>query len=117
MAGDDEADDTFEALSHGYRRFALAALAEPGSALAIADLAADVAAREHDEAIDDLSAEVVTRTRRQLHHVHVPKLDDLGFVEYDRENRVVTLAERSETALSLLSVISDRSNGDADDGA
>lgn len=36
--------------------------------------------------IQDVSEEADTSVAR-LHHVHLPKLDDLGLVNYDREGR------------------------------
>lgn len=50
-------------------------------------LAREVAERE---ATDEPSREDVDEALTALHHVHLPKLDDAGFVEYDRDEETVT---------------------------
>ncbi|PSQ49306.1 hypothetical protein BRD15_03735 [Halobacteriales archaeon SW_6_65_15] len=37
----------------------------------------------------DSSVEALKRIRTDLHHVHLPKLEEAGFVEYDSEHQLV----------------------------
>lgn len=78
--------DVLETVTCERRRTVLAVL-DSRSELSLDDLAREVAAREAagsppSPGIDDL--------RLQLHHVHLPKLEQAGVVDYDPENRTVT---------------------------
>lgn len=107
MGDEENLDDVFEALGHRIRRNALAALADTESSLALADLAAETVAREQGDTIEALSDDLVSKRRHQLHHTHIPKLADLGFVEYDHERRVVTSTKLGEDAILVLERVSD----------
>ena len=52
--------------------------------VAIDDLAVAVATREED--IDPTDAQTLLWIKTNLHHVHLPKMDDYGVVEYDTKN-------------------------------
>jgi hypothetical protein len=67
-------DRALDALSDRHRRSVLIALAEEGTD----DVAAATA-----RLADDASTEVV---KLRLHHHHLPKLDDLDYVAWDRES-------------------------------
>lgn len=95
-------DEVLTAVDHRYRRYLLRSLADRESSLSLADLAFDVAAREHEASVGDVSEDRVEAIRQELHHLHVPKLDELGFVDYDRERRVVTLAEQTDQLFAVL---------------
>ncbi|MFC7140637.1 hypothetical protein ACFQMA_12485 [Halosimplex aquaticum] len=69
-----ETDELFAVLSNANRRFVLSHLAEREHSPALDPLAAAMA-----EWSDDLDRE---DARIALHHVHLPKLEDAGFVEY-----------------------------------
>jgi len=45
-----------------------------------------------------------------VYHNHLPKLDDLGFVSWDRENGVVATGPQFEEIRPLLELLAD--NGD-----
>jgi len=75
------------------RRHALVCLAGRDDGLALADLAADVAALEHDEGAHDVPHETVERVYLSLYHCHVPKLEDGDVVTHDRDANVVALAD------------------------
>jgi hypothetical protein len=97
----DVTDDVFTVLSDARRRHALYYL------------------REHDAAPLDELADVVagwltvdrvtitTPTRREririnLHHVHLPMLDDVGFLTYDRQGHHAELRDLSAEVEALL---------------
>lgn len=77
-----------DALASEPRRLALGVLVEETGPVALADLSRAVAEAEGDA--DSADADAVRRHRIKFHHVHLPKLDDLGVVEYDRDERLVT---------------------------
>lgn len=70
------------------RRTVLAALAELGFPVVVDELAAAVVEREMEPGAPD---EPVDQIATELHHVHLPKMDSLGVIDYDHTaNRVVT---------------------------
>ncbi|WP_132057375.1 DUF7344 domain-containing protein [Halorussus amylolyticus] len=91
----DRLDASFGLLAHAHRRSVLYALREDGP-------------KTRDELADELVATGVAddrdRTVASLFHTHLPKLDDAGVVEYDRDDGVVSLApdvERLEPYLDI----------------
>lgn len=63
------------------RRTTLDVVAESTAPVELEDLAATVAARETGR--DVVDEEAVERVARSLHHSHLPKMDDLGVIDYD----------------------------------
>lgn len=93
---DDPVSSTFALLSHRQRRYALGCLREYESPMALADLADEVAVRECDAPITELSGETVKRVYLSLYHTHVPKLAAAGVVRYDQQRDEVTLVADDE---------------------
>ncbi|QLH79704.1 hypothetical protein HZS55_21465 [Halosimplex rubrum] len=94
-----DADKRYDLLAAERRRTVLAVLTERGGATptGLDELVTAVAAREGDEA----SAEAAERLAVSLHHVHLPRMDDLGVLDYDPG------ANRVETVRSLATAQSD----------
>ena len=61
--------------------------------MAAADLAVEVAAREAETTVDEVTLEIVKRVHLSLHHSHVPKLADANLVRFDADRGTVELAE------------------------
>lgn len=78
-------DDVYDALADERRRHAVAVLAETRPPVDGGTLARSVAAAEVDAAPDEVSDHRTERVHAKLYHVHLPKLDDVGLVEYDSE--------------------------------
>lgn len=95
-------DRLFSALRSRRARFALGCLHRHDDPLALADLADQVAAREHDRPLADVSAEAVKRVYVDLYHTEVPKLQDAGIVEYEQERDAIALSENAPDATALL---------------
>lgn len=89
----EDADVLFDALSHPSRRFVLARLDEADSAMALADLACDLATRERGGERAAVPDDAIESAQIALYHVHVPKLADAGVVEFEPEHRTVALAD------------------------
>lgn len=69
------------------RRLALDILADQSTPVTLVELAEKIAGREHDSAADEDS---VKRIRTSLHHVHLPKMNELGIISYDGESNTIT---------------------------
>jgi hypothetical protein len=81
-------DDRHRLFANGRRRLALDCLAGETPPTELADLAAEIATRE--DGIDPDDRETLHRVKIELHHVHLPKMDDFGVVDYDTDARRLT---------------------------
>lgn len=89
-------DVVFDVLANQRRRYALARLTEHAQPITLADLAEDVADRENEGPMTEVSNEEVQTIRTALYHNHIPKLEDAGAVEYDRDRNLVLLSETTD---------------------
>ena len=78
-------DSLLETCTNERRRDALCALADGRRTMSLEDLAA--AAR-------DGPGETTSRVEAELHHVHLPQLEEVGLVEYDADRRTAELTGR-----------------------
>lgn len=85
-------DHFFAALTNRRRRCVLAYLSNASSdSAAIQELVDDIAAREHGNKVDSLDEIEIT-----LFHHHLPKLADIGLIEFDngvKQSAIVTIHE------------------------
>lgn len=86
-------DTVYEILSNPRRRFALSYLREVGEPVALTDLATAVAAWENDVDPAELTDQQEKRVYVSLYQTHVPKLEQVGVVEYHSDSGQVALAE------------------------
>ena len=86
-------DVVFRLLSDRRRRSAITVLRRHGTAMSLADLADEVAVREHDAPITEIPADDVKRVYMSLYHSHVPRLEDFGVIDYRQESDMVTLSD------------------------
>jgi len=90
-------DRVIRLLADERRRYALRCLLKH-DALPLADLADEVAVRERDEPIGEISAEEVKHVYMSLYHTHVPKLAQAGVVTYDQDADAVAVDEYADLA-------------------
>lgn len=84
-----------EIFAHRRRRYALRGLRMHENPMTLADSADEVAIRENESLITEISAEV-KRVYLSLNHTHIPKLAKAKLVQYDQERDSVALSERVE---------------------
>lgn len=89
-----ERNDLHHVLSNERRQIALAHLHDVGGRASPAELADRVAVVESGE--DPPPEEARQSAYVTLHQTHLPKLDDLGIVEYDQSERAVSLTDRAD---------------------
>lgn len=87
-ATSDELDRRFEVLSDRRRRFVLLALAEGNGAYTLRDLAEQVVAWEERKRRREVTEEERKRASVSLYHVHLPRLEDAGIIEYTETSMV-----------------------------
>lgn len=84
-------DDLFDVLSNPRRRYALHMLrSEDEVELELGDMAEQVAAWENGTTIEELSACERKHVYTALQQRHLPRMDDMGVVEFDRRAGTVT---------------------------
>ncbi|WP_137285414.1 DUF7344 domain-containing protein [Halorussus salinisoli] len=105
MVGTPELDTVLDICEHKHRRIVLAALADQHQSLSIDDLVEAIVRHNHHTSPSEAADKVVTRIRTGLHHVHLPKLTEAGFIQYDSERQLVEPTAQLEQAESHLSVI------------
>ena len=97
-----DAGEIHDILRNDRRRLAIKCLREQDGALSVRDLSEEVATRETGEA-------PAPRDKRRsvyvsLHQTHLPKLDDLGIVDYDPDGKTVELAANADALEAYLDV-------------
>jgi hypothetical protein len=102
-----ELDDAFNILSNSRRRYILYYLYTRSEPATIDELAGQIAAWENEVAVDALDDTARRRVYVSLYQTHLPKLDDFGIADYDRDDGTVTLTERAEEIVRYLPVEED----------
>lgn len=75
--------ERYHILEADRRRQALAVLSDRTQPISLEDLATAVAEREGDA--DDPDQSAISSVATTLHHIHLPKMAEVGVVEYDPE--------------------------------
>lgn len=86
-------DTVFEVLSNERRRYVLRALREREDAVEIGPLAEQVAAWENDIAVKEITYEQRKRVYTALQQSHLPKMDEAGALQFDKNRGTVAPAE------------------------
>lgn len=89
----EELDRLYTVLSNARRRAVLRHLIEEGGESTLSDLAEATAAEENGMPVVQLTSDLRKRTYVALYQCHLPKLADLGIVEYNQERGTVELLE------------------------
>ncbi|WP_436344203.1 DUF7344 domain-containing protein [Natronorubrum sp. FCH18a] len=95
----------FEGLAHPRRRYAIRCLQEYDTPMALADLADEIAVREYEEPLREISAETVKQVYLSLYHTHIPTLAAVDCVRYSQERDTAALSERAEQFEDVRSAI------------
>ena len=82
-------DEVMRALAAQRRRLLLEVLLTHDQELTLPDAAEEVAQREANRSITELSAERIANVYISLYHDHLPRLVDAGLLEYDQEHDLV----------------------------
>jgi hypothetical protein len=97
-------NETFDALANEHRRALLVALSKNDSQ--------DVS--EHASVSEGRSGPISDqRARIEMHHLHLPKLEDYGFVRWDEGTGEVTRGPQFEEIRPLLECVANLVEGEA----
>ena len=84
-------DLVYDILSSPRRRYVLYYLRQVDEPIELTALAEQVAAWENETDPDSLTDQERKRVYVSLYQTHIPKLDDAGIVDYDKDDGTVTL--------------------------
>lgn len=86
-------DEVFDVLKNKRRRVVLRYLIEHGGYAELSDVAEHIAAAENETTVQQLSSQQRKRVRIALYQCHLPKMDSLQLVEYDKSGGTIELRE------------------------
>lgn len=84
-------DEVYDILSNARRRFVIYFLRGRDEPVQLSELSDRVAAWENDVPVEELTDQQVKRVYVSLYQTHIPKLEESGIVEYDKDSGVVQL--------------------------
>jgi len=95
-------DDVFEILGNSRRRRMLRFLDSADGPVSVRELVTDVAAHEEGTTPDTVSQDHYKRVHVASLQTHLPKLDSVGVIDYDRDERTVALTDAASELLPHL---------------
>lgn len=110
-------DDVFHVLQNERRRRVLQYLEDTDGTVEMRDIAEQIAAWENDTTVENLYSDQRQRVYIALYQSHLPKLDDLGVIEYNQSRGYVEstpLVSEINRYVDPDSSTSDDSGGDDD---
>ncbi|WP_226479131.1 DUF7344 domain-containing protein [Natrinema amylolyticum] len=102
-----EFDTLLELCQDQHRRIILAVLASEKRSLTVNDLTKAIIKHNHHTPLREISKEESMQIQVELHHVHIPKLEDQSLVEYDQERQLVEPTLQFDQLQPQLSAIID----------
>ena len=95
-------DDVFHVLQNERRRQVLYHLREADGTVEMREVAEHIAAWENDTTVEELYSDQRQRVYIALYQSHLPKLDELGIVEYDQARGTVEPTDRLDSVIDHL---------------
>jgi len=89
-------DVIFEILKNSRRREVLHFLRDRDEQVSLGELAEHVAAIENDTTTDALTSSERKRVYVGLYQCHLPKMDDIGVVDFNQDRGHITLTEKAD---------------------
>jgi hypothetical protein len=89
-------------LDHPRRRYLVTTLVNGRSEAPLSELATEIAAREHDKPVTDVTPREESAVHTSLHHSHVPRLVDADIVTYDPDDESVVRAANADRVRAVL---------------
>ncbi|WP_255168279.1 DUF7344 domain-containing protein [Natrononativus amylolyticus] len=99
-----EVDTVLGLLNERRRRYALYYLAEQDGPVPVQEVVDAVAEMEANAEQFDVPDDRFGRVETALQHTHLPMIDEVEFIEYDADERVVRLTDSPPTFDAILTV-------------
>jgi hypothetical protein len=103
--GDISKSDIFQVLQNERRRYVLQYLRRNGGPVELGDLATQVAAWEYEVPMPDISKAQRKRVYTTLQQTHLPKMAEVGIVEYDSEAGTIGRTEHTAELTVYLEIV------------
>lgn len=87
-------DTAYDLLSNARRRLVISHLRGAEEPVSVSELSERIAAWENDIPVEELSDQQIKRVYVSLYQIHIPKLDEFGLVDYDKDSGEVALTPR-----------------------
>lgn len=94
----------FDALAHSRRRALISILVARQRPISEHDLATQIAAREQEKPLADVTTKEQQEIQLSLAHRHLPKLEKLGLIEHDHDGGTVVNTSVDFESMGLLGV-------------
>ncbi|WP_436903005.1 DUF7344 domain-containing protein [Halovenus halobia] len=101
-------DECFELLSNHRRRFTLHYLRQAENGTELGELAEQVAAWENEIPLEDISYDQRKRVYTSLQQVHLPRMDEIGVVDFDDRAGTVTMGPAADELDIYMEVVGGR---------
>jgi len=98
-------EEIFDVLQNERRRHVLQYLREHGGPVALGDLADHVAAAEYNCPTDEVTSAQRKRVYTTLQQSHLPQMDEVGIVEYDSDDGVITTTDQTKELTVYLEIV------------
>jgi len=95
-------DQVFGILKNQRRRRVLRMLREADGTTTLSDLAEQIAAWENDKEIKQITSSERKRVYVGLYQCHLPKMDDMGVIEFNKPRGTVVLGDNMEVMYNYL---------------
>jgi len=95
-------DQTFEILRNQRRRYVLQYLDATEGQVSLSDLAEQIAAWENDKEVREISSSERKRVYVGLYQCHLPKMDDMGVVAFNKPRGIVEPGENVGAVVEYL---------------
>lgn len=105
--GPDRRDALFDVLSDPRRRVALQHLRRVDEPVSVSELTTELTAWEARQPVADRSGGDADDIEAALVHVHLPKMDEAGVVDYDAARRTVAPTDHAAEVQAHLEIASD----------
>lgn len=105
MSSSIDSDTVLGLCADQHRRIALAVLANEQRSLTRNDLTKAIAKHNHHVPVTEMPKERLSEVQISLHHVHLPKIEAAGLVNYDQERGLVEPTEQFEEVQPQLSAL------------
>lgn len=104
MDADVDPDDLFDVLASPHRRFVISHLQTRSRPSAVADVATELTKWECDVEKAHIPKEEVISRYSTLHHVHIPKMAEVGIIEWNHGRNTIALSEARDDILDECSL-------------
>jgi len=99
--------NTFSILADPIRRYVLCYLDEQETPVSFGRLATRVAAWHTDSDPDAVDDATLTEMRTALYHVHLPKLAEAGYIEWDADTHTIRRGPNFDEIVPLLRLMAE----------